>query len=156
MKKTLFLMAAAVVIFVSGCTSVSHSPAPKPVLPQIDLQPAHAAADKFTAQFLSALADNNCKEINTALLTDTVAKNMTQDSFSKYSSGIGKHLGKVVKSVYVCDLNNPLYRSFIWKLSFERKTAAPESKIIAADVLFQVQVVKVDDQYKILNFIITR
>ena len=38
----------------------------------------------------------------------------------------------------------------------ERKSVKPDGKPIIADILFHVQIIRVDDQYKVLNFIINR
>ena len=157
MKKTIFYAALTAAVLLTGCTGMKQTTAGKNAkLPEIQLEEAQNTANTFMAQFLTAIRQKECQKINKAILTETVAANMTPDSFAKYSSGIEKHFGKAVNSVYVCDLSNPLYRSFIWKLTFERQTSDPAAKPIVADVLFQVQVVRIDNGYKVLNFIITR
>jgi hypothetical protein len=154
-KQTVMGLLMATVLF-AGCTTAPEKKAENKSLPVIEAGAAQKTADAFMTQFLAALKAGDCKKLDTALLSESVTKNLTQASFSKYCEGVDKHLGKVINSVYVCDLSNPLYRTFTWKLTMERKSVKPDGKPIIADILFHVQIIRVDDQYKVLNFIINR
>ena len=155
MKKAILMILSGIVLILSGCTTTKQPAKPKP-LPEINAVDAKAAADAFMTQFLAAVKDKDCQKLNVNLLSEQVAKNMTPSSFARYCDGFSKHLGQIIRSTYMCDLSNPLYRSFVWKLTLERKLANQEAENIIVDVLFQVQVIRIDDKYKISNFIITR
>ena len=154
-KQTVIGLLMATVLF-AGCTTAPEKKADNKSLPVIEAGAAQKTADAFMTQFLAALKAGDSKKLDTALLSESVAKNLTQASFSKYCEGVDKHLGKVINSVYVCALSNPLYRTFTWKLTMERKSVKPDGKPIIADILFHIQIIRVDDQYKVLNFIINR
>ena len=156
MKKAILMILSGIMLVLAGCTTAKQPPEKQKPLPVINAVDAKAAADAFMTQFLAAVKDKDCQKLNVNLLSERVAQNMTPAAFSKYCDGFAKHLGQIVRSTYVCDLSSPLCRSFIWKLTLERKLADPKDQTIIVDVLFQVQVIRVDDKYKILNFIITR
>ena len=155
MKKITFAAGILSAFLLTGCAVTK--PEPLRQLPVIENDKAKITAELFMQQFLSAIQNDDSSVFDKKILVESIADNIGQNTFSQYRSDMIKHLGKITRDQYVCSLANPLYHSFVWKLTCQRKPESKENnEMITAEVLFHVQIVHADDQYKVLNFIITR
>ena len=148
------IAAAAVILFSAGCGTFVQPQSGRP-LPVIENDKAKVAAEQFFEQFIDAVKNNDGSMIQKDLLVDSIAENIGKAAFAQYCDDMKKHLGNVTAAEYICTLNNPLYHSFIWKLTCERESRENKPPV-KLEILFHIQIVFADEQYKVLNFIITR
>lgn len=145
-------VAAAAVLLLSGChTPMKESPTPASnpsVLSQQDRPQMIAVGKLYGQEVLEGMKKGDYK-LFTEHFAPAASKQLTPQGFEE----VRKQIGTITGSVYLTDLANPLFHSFLWKVSIEKPSADLKSKeLIRGEMLLRVTLMKnAENKYEIVG-----
>lgn len=146
MKKMMMVM--CVVLMMCGCTTVSE--------PRIEKEAFFAqTSDNFFAQtnvislaFMDAIFDGN-ESVFKRYAGTTLNEKITSEVLQEMSKDISNNYGLVVDIVYLGDFNNPLFRTAMYKVVFEKKVSG---KMCVMEIPCQIGYAVVDGKPSVMMF----
>jgi len=149
LKMMVPVVALAVGILLPGCAMFekkSTTPMEKMTSNERD-NGAQKTAKQYMANFYAAFRDKDIKKFEQVISEDR-RKKLTPEIFNKILEASLREQGKLIKMEEIGVLNQVIYQTYLWKLTYEKKDA--EKKMVQRDFLYSVSIGKTgDDQYAI-------
>jgi len=100
---------------------------------------AQDRARAYMADFAAAFRDKDIKKFEKVISEDR-RKKLTPEIFNKILAASQREQGKMVDMKEIGVLNQVIYETFLWKLTYEKKDA--EGKLVRRDYLYFVSIGK--------------
>ncbi|MBR2356739.1 MAG: hypothetical protein IKA65_01760 [Lentisphaeria bacterium] len=145
-----YVLAAALAVCCAGCSSTvdKQSAAEKSKIAEItglEVQSAVAEGRNMGEALLAAIKSKDFARTANIPVGDEKNR-LTQDKFNKILKNLEK-AGGISQTAYLGDLALGAYRRLLWKVSFNGAEKAP-----ANDMIFEIVIVKFNNQYRIAGF----
>ncbi len=103
---------------------------------------ARKMADAYMNAFMKSFRDNDF-ELFRSILSPQKQKSFTPEMFRTMRESSLKEQGKLKSAEYALSLDKAIFRTFVWKLSYEKEGVDQET--ILRDFLFFVRIGKTDE-----------
>ncbi|MDD3885869.1 MAG: hypothetical protein PHI35_03245 [Victivallaceae bacterium] len=142
---------AAVLVTVMGCRSAENGSdgekAEKlPVVEPVgDSAVAKMLAQNYIDAFAKGMQSGDYAKFE-PMIPEASRKTVNRETFDRTVEQYRKYFGELKSIEYVCELEKPLVRDFVWKFSFEKKSSKPghDDEVARRDILYMVRVGQID------------
>ena len=138
-------------VLAAGCSTTGDKSVPEKdnvqisAITELDLQSAVSAGVKMGDNLLYAFKQKKF-DLAAGIPVGDEKKRLTQEKFDSLVKKLDK-AGGIADYTYLGDLAFGAYRRLLWKVEFKGVEKAP-----AADMLFEVLVIRVNGQYRVAGF----
>ncbi len=137
-------------VILSGCVAADQKEIPPPAVRMSEVErdaDARKVAEDYMANFAAAFRDRDIEKFKKVISPER-QKALTPEIFQEILEAAAREQGELQCMELVTVLDQIVYQSYVWKLTYERKDS--EGKPIRRDFLYYVRIGKIGDgQYSI-------
>ncbi|QSH41568.1 hypothetical protein P0136_07350 [Lentisphaerota bacterium ZTH] len=148
------VVAVAAVMLLAGCKSTETQKTKKLAeFKQTEEQKVKDIAFVYGDDIANGLKKGDYK-LFVKNLTPEMQSKITESVFKKMKARMDKQLGDYQSKVFLTCLNNPLFRTYVWKATFKKEVTLKNKKTKKFDnqLLFRIVIGKIDNKYVVLGF----
>jgi len=154
MKKyqNLLVVLLGVALLGGGCRSVitknkKHNLKPQKIS-NSEKDKMDMVAARYGNDILQAIK-NNDYDLFIKHFIPEAKKRITKKMFEKRLAVLKQRMGVLSSQKFITVLNQNLFRTYVWKTEFIRHK---DKKPVTVEEIFRITILKLDDQYYVLNF----